>query len=269
MAVSREITGKRALVTGASAGLGREMARQLASMGADIVAVSRNRERLEEVKRDIESAFQVRVTVLPYDLSRVGAAKDLHSTCVSSSLDIDILVNNAALGMMGASSEQERNKIEGLLVLNSLSPTTLSDLFAADMTSRGGGYILNIGSLAGLQPTPFFASYAASKAYMFNYTVALHYELKKADVSVTCFLPGYIKTEFDSNAGIQDKRYLAIAAGNALSAERTAELALNALFKRRVYKIAGIRNGILMSIAGLIPVRLKGKLIAAFVYRYV
>ncbi|MBT3272833.1 MAG: SDR family oxidoreductase [Spirochaetales bacterium] len=268
MAKRRFLSGSWALVTGASAGLGREIATQLAEKGCNIVAASRNTEKLESLKSELEHGFGIKAAVVTCDLSVQGSAEKLHSACGSMDIDINLLINNAGLGMIGSCTEQNTARIEELLTLNILALTTLSNLFAADMKKRRSGYILNIGSLAGFQPSPYFASYAASKSYVFNFTIALHYEMKKHGVSVTCFLPGYIKTDFDRNALISNKRYLTISEKNALPADKTAAMALTALFRNKVYQIAGAKNRLLMATAALLPVKLKAAVVGKAAAQY-
>lgn len=258
-----------ALVTGASTGLGSQLARQLAAMDTNLVLASRNLDGLETMRAEIAASHDVEVVIIQCDLSIQGAAQELYQTCRSRRIEIDILINNAGQGMSGAAVDQDAKGIEHMLVLNAVSPTTLSSLFARDMKQRGTGYIMNIGSLAGNQPTPFFGSYAASKGYLHDYTVALSYELRGTGVSATCFVAGYVKTEFDKNAHITSQRYLEFSNSNAQSATEVADMALRAMFKRKMIAHAGGRNALVALVSRLLPMRMKSSAIRWIMLRII
>ncbi len=252
-----------ALITGASSGVGREFSIQLAARGMDLVLVSRNREKLDSLKVELEMAYRISVEVIPADLSMTGSGLLLYAECEKRGLDIDILINNAGQGMFGLSTDQEPMKIEGLLTLNMLALTTLSSLFAVKMREKGGGYILNVGSFAGNQATPYFASYAASKRYVHDFTLALRREVKAAGVKVTCLVPGFVKTNFDANAGIGNSRYLSLSEKGSLSPSKVAKIGLTAMFRGRARVTAGAFNKVAVFFASLVPPSIK----AALVYK--
>ncbi len=251
-----------ALVTGASSGIGREFAKQLAARNIRPVLTSRNLKKLEELRKEIESIYRITAEVIPIDLSVTGSADELIEECEKRNLDIDILINNAGVGMFGMSAEQESPKIESMLTLNVISLTTLSSRFAAKMKEKGGGYILNVGSLAGNQPTPLFSSYAASKGYVHNFSAALRRELKACGVKVTCLVPGYVGTNFDGNAGISNERYLALSRRGGQTPSKVARIGLRAMFRGRGRVTVGLANKLLAFFAGLIPSGVK----AAFMH---
>lgn len=251
----------RALVTGASAGVGREFSRQLAARGAELVLASRNREKLESLKAEIEAGHGISAEVIFVDLSVPGSGVFLYAECERRGLEVDILVNNAGQGMFGLSTDQEPATIEGLLALNMISLTTLSSMFGAKMRKKGGGHILNVGSFAGNQASPYFASYAASKRYVHDFTLALRRELKGAGVKVTCLVPGFIKTDFDANAGIGNAQYLSLSERGALTPSKVAKIGLSALFKGRAKVTAGAFNKAAGFAASLVPSRIKAALV--------
>ncbi len=253
----------RALVTGASSGVGREFSRQLAARGVDLVLASRNGEKLESLKTEIEAAHGISADVIPVDLSVPGNGAFLYAECEKRGLEIDILINNAGQGMFGLSVDQEPTNIEGLLTLNMVSLTTLSSLFAAKMREKGEGHILNVGSFAGNQATPYFASYSASKRYVHDFSLAFRREMKSAGVKVTCLVPGFIKTDFDANAGIGNARYLSLSERGALSPATVAKIGLAAMFRGRARVTAGAYNKVAVIFSSLVPPRIK----AALVYR--
>lgn len=248
---------RRALITGASAGLGREFALQLAAVGIETVLTSRSKDTLEALKAEIENAYNVGAEVIPVDLSLPGSARSLYEECEKRNLIIDILINNAGAGIFGESVSLESEKIERLVFLNIASLTNLSNIFAAKMIERGSGHILNVGSLAGNQATPFFASYSASKRYVHDFTMALRRELVSSGVTVTCLVPGFVNTAFDANAGISHPRYLAFSRRGALSAAKVARIGIRGMFKGKAKVTAGVSNKVIAGLAAIVPARIK------------
>jgi hypothetical protein len=252
---------KQALITGASGGLGREFARQLAATGIDTVLASRNKEKLEKLKAEIESDYRTAAAVVPIDLSLPGAANALFAECEKRKLRIDILINNAGTGLFGESVTLEPEKIEGMLILNVAALTSLASIFGAKMVRRGGGHILNVGSFAGNQATPYFAGYAASKRYVHDFSLALRRELKRTGVMVTCLVPGFVSTGFDENAGISNPRYLSFSKRRSLPVSEVVRTGLQAMFKGKGRVTAGAGNKLLAVIAAMVPPRIKTAII--------
>lgn len=252
-----------ALITGASSGIGWEFSRQLAAARISPVLASRSKEKLDTLKSVIENDYRIEAEVIAIDLSLPGSADALFEECEKRALDIEILINNAGVGMFGASTGQESDKIERMLALNILSLTTLSGRFGAKMMTKGKGRILNVGSFAGNQATPYFASYAASKRYVHDFSTALRYELKRHGVTVTCLVPGFVSTAFDTNAGIANSRYLSFSKRSSLPPSQVARIGLNAMFKGKARVTAGIPNKLLGIAAALIPPRVKAAAILA------
>lgn len=242
-----------ALVTGASGGLGEAFAHRLAAEGWNLVLVARNRERIEAVAARIRSVSQVRVETILSDLSGKGATARLHGECVARGFEIDVLVNNAGSGVIGQSVALAADRVADMLSLNILALTELCNLFGQDMKSRGHGRILNVSSLVGKAPMPYFASYAASKSYVLSFSLALRAELARDGVVVSCILPGYIRTGFDGNAGIESPAYLSFSDRNAMEADEVARLGLAALARGRGYAIAGFMNRIAAFGMALLP----------------
>jgi len=242
-----------ALVTGASGGLGESFAALLAVDGWNLVLAARSKERLEAVAERIEKTSKVQVEVLALDLSELGAGKRLHDECAKRNIEIELLVNNAGSGLFGESVELPVDRVEAMLCLNVIALTELSSLFGRDMKARGKGRILNVASLAGLGSMPYFASYGATKSYVLSYSLALRAELKPYGVGVSCVLPGYIRTGFDGNAGIESRKYRAFSDRNAMDAEAVARRGLAALARGRGYAIAGASNKLSAFGMALIP----------------
>jgi uncharacterized protein len=242
-----------ALVTGASGGLGREFARQLAEAGWKLVLVGRNKDKLEETRNSLKGAHAGEVIIIQANLAEPGAAARLFDECRSRGLAIELLVNNAGSGLFGMSAELSNEKVESMLALNMLSLTSLCALFGKAMAETGSGRILNIGSLVGKFPMPYFASYAASKSYVLSYSLALRAELKRSGVSVSCVLPGYIRTAFDEMAGIESPAYRSFSTRNGMSAQAVAKAGLRLLERNRPYGAAGARNRFVSALSIIVP----------------
>jgi len=192
MAASKNFPFQRALVTGASSGIGECMARLLLQDGVPVVAVARRRERLEQL-----SAFGD-VEVLAADLGRPDGLAAVAQRIASESDAVDLVVNNAGFGTSGWFHEQDADRFAAEIDLNITALTRLSHTALATMIPRGRGHLLNVSSVASFQPGPKLAVYAATKAYVTSLTEALHEECRGTGVKVTALCPGLTKTEFQS-----------------------------------------------------------------------
>ena len=242
-----------ALITGASGGIGEEFARQLSRSGWETVLVGRNAARLEAVRRSLEGPGAAGSVALAADLSLPSAAEGLAAECGRRGLEVELLVNNAGCGLFGPGAGLPARDVEAMLRLNVIALTSLCAAFSARMIERGGGRILNVGSLAGDYALPYFASYAASKSYVLSYSLALRAELRRSGVGVTCVLPGYVRTGFDAAAGISSPAYLAFSEAAGMSARAVARAGLRALAADRPYSAAGIRNKAAAALGRLVP----------------
>jgi short-subunit dehydrogenase len=197
MGLSLDLRQKTALVTGASSGIGRAIARVLARDVGALVLVARRRERLEELAKELQATHPgLRVRVRDVDLTDRAAAAALLDALEAEGVTIDVLVNNAGFGDRGLVNERPWSKIEALLELNVVSATFLIHRLLPGMIARGSGGILNIGSVAGIVSKPGSAVYGASKSYLNALSEALHAEVASAGVVVTGVLPGPVATEF-------------------------------------------------------------------------
>jgi short-subunit dehydrogenase len=244
-----------ALVTGASGGIGREFALILARKGTNVILASRNAARLAGLKEEIERDGKARAEVIQADLSSPGGASHLYAECRKRGLVVDTLINNAGAGIFGRSVDIPQNEAEAMLSLNIQGLTSLCSLFGKDMEQRGKGRILNVGSIAGNQPTPYFASYAASKSYVLMYSLALREELKRSGVRVTCLEPGYVRTDFDENAKVASDRYKDFSRNHSMPAARVAAIGIRAMERGRAVTIAGFSNRVAAFFSSLVPRR--------------
>jgi short-subunit dehydrogenase len=191
-----------ALVTGASSGIGRELARLHAAAGGDLVVVARRADRLAALKDEIERAFAVAVHPLPIDLTEPEAAARIAAFLDARGLAIDVLVNNAGIGGRGLFRAGSPEHDRAMIRLNVEAPATLCRLLLPGMIARGHGRILNVGSIVGFAPGPRLAVYAATKAFLLSFSEALAEELAGTGVTATLLAPGLTATEFHAAAGI-------------------------------------------------------------------
>ena len=235
----QRLKGKRALVTGASSGLGAELARTLAAEGANLVIVARREARLAGLKDEIEAAHGVEVHVEVLDLTQPDAAVTLHGRTEGADLAIDVLVNNAGFGDYRNFLEIEWDRHAGMIQLNVTVLTQLTHLFLPQMIARGHGHVMNIASMAAYLPSPRFAAYAASKAYVRDFTEAIDYELGGTGVRAICICPGGTRTEFLEQAGQTLKRSGELA---MMTAARCAQIAVDKMLAGRRTVITGFTN---------------------------
>lgn len=218
----------KALVTGASSGIGYEISKYLAKRGYDIIVVSRNRQALENLKNEIKTNVQIACM----DLSVVDNCVKLYENFKDE--NIDVLINNAGFGMYGNFDILDMNKEIEMINVNILACDILTKLFLKDMKRRDSGYILNVGSIAGFMPGPLMSSYYASKSYVVKLTQAIRKELKKSKsgVSVSVLCPGPVNTNFNNTAGVK-------FAVRPLSSEYVAKYAVDMLFKKKLVIVPG------------------------------
>ncbi len=183
------------LITGASAGIGQELAGCFAQGGYDLVLVARGVEKLEALAESLRNAHGVQVYVEPADLSKSGAPKKLFDALKTKTITVDILVNNAGVLEQGAFVDMTPKRHQELINLNVSVLTDMLAHFLPPMVERGRGRILNVGSTSAFQPVPWLATYAATKAYVLSLTESLSEELKDTGVTATAFCPGFTATK--------------------------------------------------------------------------
>ena len=192
-----KINNCKALITGASAGIGREFARQLASRAGSVVLVARRRERLEQLRNELTKANpSLNVHVYDVDLADKTQVDALIESLAHDKIDIDLLINNAGLGDSGPFATSDPTRIDQIIQVNMSALTLLTRKLLPTMIARKSGAILNVSSSAGFLPIPGFAVYAATKAYVTNFSEALRAELRDTGVSVSILCPGPVHTEF-------------------------------------------------------------------------
>lgn len=245
-----------ALVTGASSGIGKEMVHLLAQRGYHIVMVSRRAEVLEELRASLPYGG----TVIALDLATPGAALELHRTCRERELTIDVLINNAGFGKVNPHVEIDLDEIEEMNHLNVTCLSSLCRLFGEEMKARREGCILNVGSTASYLPMPYFANYAASKAFVNSFTRALRAELQPHGVQVSLLNPGPTKTGFGARA-MESGDFFAGKPG-VMEAQQVAEAGITGLFADHAEIVPGAVNQTLPLITRLLPKSLLVRLTA-------
>ncbi|MGO9133157.1 MAG: SDR family NAD(P)-dependent oxidoreductase [Methylovirgula sp.] len=233
--------GKRALITGASSGLGTEFAELLAARKVNLVLAARRREPMEELATHLRLKYGVDVLVEPIDLASPGAAIRLKSSLDQRSINIDILVNNAGYGLHGEFLKTPIERTVDMIQLNITALTELSYLFGRDMATRRSGHILLIASLLAFQPVPTYAAYAATKAYVLALGEALHDELRAQGVVVTSLCPGHTETGFDAAAGAPVSPLLRLL---TMKPGPVAASGIRALSQQKASVIAGFMNNV-------------------------
>lgn len=228
-----------ALITGASSGIGLELANIMAEKGHHLILVARRAEVLQKLKNQLEAQFKVNVVTFSIDLSIPNQANVLYELCVEQDLTVNCLVNNAGYGDYGKFDSSKINTYQNMLQLNVLTLTELTALFLEDMKKRQSGRILNVGSIAAFQPIPNFSVYAASKAYVMQFTEALNYELRGSGVTATLLSPGVTETGFVARANMQNA---ANAKGKLMDARTVALQGYQAMMQGKLNVTPGWKN---------------------------
>lgn len=225
-----------ALITGASSGIGVELARIHASKGGDLVLVARREEALNLLRIELQDKYNVKVVVIPVDLLQRNSAKLLFDKVNDLGIEVTYLFNNAGVGGYGKFHERNLKSEEEMIQLNIMSVTQLTHLFLPSMIARKNGKILNTASVAGFMPGPLQTVYYATKAFVVSFSQGISQELKGSGVTVSALCPGPVKTEFEATAGMSGSGLFEKAA----SAKSTAEKGYNGLEKGKLIIITDV-----------------------------
>ncbi len=242
---------KTALITGASSGIGFEIAKIFSKNGYHLVLVSENKEELENAAREIDNQHDIQIKLIIKDLSKPSAAQELYDDIVAYGSDIDVLVNNAGFGISGKFTDLGADQQTSLIQLNIVALTQLCRLFGADMVKRHSGRILNVASTAAFQPGPFMSTYYASKAYVLFLSEALNNELARDGVNVTALCPGPTQTNFIARADISDTKIANVPW--IMNADEVARIGFVGLMRGKKIVIPGFMNKLLAFIVKFIP----------------
>ncbi len=250
-----------ALVTGASGGIGEELARLLAAGGADVVLLARSADKLQSLASELARAHNINASVLSVDLSAPDAADAVVRTLAERQLTIDILANNAGFGTHGEFAQEDPRELERMLYLNVVALTMLTRHLLPGMLERRRGRILNVASTAAFQPGPLMAVYYASKAYVLSLSEALAEETRGTGVTVTCLCPGPTRTGFQSRAHIEDSRLFNVA--SVMSSPDVARAGYDAMMAGRPLVIPGLMNKVGVQVLRFAPRRIPPKIVRA------
>ena len=249
---------KVALVTGASAGLGVEFARQLSKRGHRLVLVARRKERLEKLAKEIGNARAVAI-----DLSKANAAAKLMADLEENGEVVDLLVNNAGFGLIGRFAELDAKRLRQMIDLNVGVLTDLCRAVAPGMIERKSDGIINVASTAAFQPGPKMAVYFATKAFVLSFTEALHEELKPHGIKVSCLCPGPTRTEFGEVAGFGGNGMFDHV---AMGPVEVVEKGLSGLDKNRAVVVPGLMNKVTAASNRFAPRSVVRKIAGAIKY---
>ena len=240
----------KALVTGASSGIGRDIAKELAKRNIDLILVSRDLDKLKQVKDQIKN---VNVEIISKDLSSEQNCIDLYEQVKEQK--IDILINNAGFGAFGEFSEIPLEKELDMLKTNIIAMHILTKLFLQKMKKENSGYILNVASIAGYMPGPLMSAYYSSKAYVVRLTQSIREELRreKSNVKVGVLCPGPVDTNFNNVAGVKFKM-------KPLSSEYVARYTVDRILKKKFYIIPGIQIKAARFLAKITPDTILAKI---------
>lgn len=238
-----------ALVTGASAGIGKDIAGLLAERGYDLILVARSEDRLTALADELAARNGIKTRVIAHDLSVPGSVAQLMNRVGSDVADIEVLINNAGFGVAGLFADTDSRRLTEMVQLNVTTLMELTRAVLPSMKTRGNGYIMNVASAVAFQPCPHFAAYGATKAFVLSLSQALSVELSGTGVSVTAVCPGSTATEFHQVAG-SDRSFVAKLMN---SSESVARSGVNALFARRSSVVTGLMNKPLPLVNRLVP----------------
>ncbi len=229
-----------ALVTGASGGIGYELAKLFAHDHYDLVLVARSSDKLNQVAAELQGQFGVTVKTVALDLAAAPAPKFLFDQLQRERVAIDILVNNAGFGVLGEFAQIPEEEILGQISLNITALTRLTRLFLPPMLARRGGKIMNVASTAAFQPGPLMAVYYATKAYVLSFSEALANEVAGSGVTITCFCPGATNTNFQKRANMESSRLF--KKFGAMNTDVVARDGYRGLMAGRTVVISGAQN---------------------------
>ena len=243
-------SARRVLITGASGGIGYELARLFAADRWDLVLAVRNGDKLNEIAGELSAAHKVEVQTVPIDLCQSGAARQLFDASRSAGQPLTALVNNAGFGLFGPFAEAEPAAVDQLIQLNIAVLTELTRLALPELIARRHGYILNVASAAAFQPGPLMAVYYASKAYVLHFAEAIAEELEGSGVRVTALCPGPTETGFMHRAAMEGSK---LFQSGVMSAQDVAKAGYEGLLHGKRLVIPGFKYKFLTTAVRFAP----------------
>lgn len=240
-----------ALITGASGGIGMELAKIHASKRGNLVLVARNKTKLDKLKSELVEKYKISVSVIVMDLAMEGSAQKIYDQTTQDKIQIDCLINNAGFGDFGFFSQSDTEKELNMINLNITTLTLLTKFYLKDMLDRKGGRIMNVASIAAFQPGPKMSVYSATKAYVLSFSQAVGNEVCHQGVTITTLCPGPTKSGFQTAASMQNSKMFN---NNKLpSSKEVAEYGYEAMMKGKSVAIPGFINNIMADVVSFIP----------------
>ena len=240
-----------ALITGASNGIGLELAKVHASKGGDLVLVARNKSKLDELKTELEKQYKISVYIIGKDLSAFNSAQEVYDETTKENIQIDFLINNAGFGVFGMFAETDWNKELQMINLNITTLTQFTKLYLKDMVKRKSGKIMNVASTAAFQSGPTMAVYYATKAYILSFSEAVGDEVSDKGVTVTSLCPGATESGFQAVAAMEESN---VVKGKKLPTSReVAEYGYAAMMKGKTVAIQGLMNYLMANSVRFLP----------------
>lgn len=241
-----------ALITGASKGIGKSIALQLAANKKDLLLIARSEQQLQELATDVQKKYGIKAYYLSMDLSRQEASRHVFNWCSENGYDVDMLINNAGYGLSGSFERYTLEEHVNMMQLNMNVVVEMTYLFLPQLKKQPKAYILNIASSAAYQAIPYLSLYAASKSFVLQFSRGLHHELKQTNVSVTCVNPGATDTAFVDRANVGTKG-LELAKKFNMRPDEVAKIALDGMYKGKTEVITGFLNKLGAALAWLLP----------------
>lgn len=252
-----EVNNKTALITGASSGIGYELAKCFAEDGCHLILVSRSANELENIAQDFQLQYGVRVDVIAKDLFNPAAAHELYSEVKARGIEVNYLVNDAGQGVYGEFAQTDLEKELAIIQLNVCSLVVLTKLFLREMLARNEGRILQLASVVSKTPAPLSAVYGGTKAFVYNFTQGVIGELEGSRVTMTALRPGATDTDFFRNEGAESARV--VQEGGLARADKVARDGYEALLRGDDAVVSGLKNKVMDQLGNLIPDTLRAK----------
>lgn len=252
-----------ALITGASKGIGRAIAKELASRKINVLLVARSENLLAALTNEIEKKYGVQCHYFVFDLSKPEAADEIFNWCTEQNYPVNILVNNAGYGLSGSFESRSIEEHIDMINVSMLATIKLIHLFLPQLKQQQKTYILNIGSSAAYQAVPYLSTYAATKTFIVSFTRALKYELRNSNVKVSVVSPGVTDTDFPLRANVPEKG-LKTAAKIAMTPEDVAKIAVRSMLRGKAEVLTGFITKATVFFVKLLPKKFSEKTAAKF-----
>lgn len=259
------ITHKTALITGASSGIGRELATVFAREGYNLIITARREERLQVIKKELEKRFKCKVHLFACDLAKDNSPKKLYNFVNNIPLEINVLVNNAGIGNYGFFSESDWQRNETMIKLNITSLTHLTHLFLPGLMKQKKAYIMNVASTAAFQPGPLMSVYYASKHYVLAFSEAIANELSDSGVVVSALCPGPTASEFQEVSKMEKSKLFELF--TVASSADVAEFGYKAMMKEKRVAVYGFLNKVGAKVTALLPQKWVTSMVRAIMER--